>query len=230
MLKKLFVGGFALSVLFFLSVPLVNTQQTANVTVSASFQSILILLVDGTDYGHNLLTGDYTTDESCNFGNVDAIGTAISGGDTMVNGIAGIPVDASGNQLTSPYDPDCDGSFYPILSGTGTNSPTDRTDAGIGIFVLGVQLGGTSYTLNVVATLNSYTTNVTIDQLKWKDDATSSSGYTGYTAFSTTSVNIDTDSGILYRKIFYHDYGLLVQFEDEPGTNTWTVTYTFTAS
>jgi hypothetical protein len=230
MLKKFLVGGSVLAFCFFLSVPLVNTQQTADVTVSAQFQSILILLVDGTDDGHNLLGGDYTTSENCNFGNVDAIGTAITGGDTMVNGITGTPVDASGNPLTSAYDPNCDGSFYPVLSGTGTNSVTDRTDAGIGIFALGVQPGGTSYTLDVTAQLSSNTTNVTIDQLKWKDDADSSSGYTGYTAFSTTSANIDSATSILYRQIFYHDYGLLVQFEDEPGTNTWIVTYTLTAS
>ncbi|MCP2521022.1 hypothetical protein NLD30_11345 [SCandidatus Aminicenantes bacterium Aminicenantia_JdfR_composite] len=190
----------------------------------------MVLLVDGTDDGNNLLGGDYSQNENCNFGNVDAIGTAITGGDSMVNNITGTPVDASGNPLTSPYDPTCDGSFYHILYATGGNSATDRTGAGIGIFALGVQASGTSFSLDVTASLSSNTTNVTIDQLKWKDDSTSTSrGYTDYTDFSTGLTNIDTFTGIFYRAFLYHDYGLLVQFEDEPGTNTWTVTYTLTA-
>jgi len=233
MLKKLLVGGVVLAFCFFLSAPLVDTQtqESANVTVNADFQSILILLVDGTDDGHSIFSGHYSTGETCDFGNVDAIGTAISGGDTMVNGIRGVPVDASGNPLSSPYDSNCDGSFYHVLYATGGNSLSDRTGAGIGIFALGVQLSGTSYSLDVSAQLTQNTANVTIDQLKWKDDGDSTSqGYGDYTSFSTASQNIDTDSGIFYRGVFYHDYGLLVQFEDEPGTNSWTVTYTLTAA
>jgi len=230
MLKKFLVGGVTLAFCFFLSAPLVDTQESADVTVNADFQSILILLVDGTDTGNNLLSGHYSTDETCEFGDVDALGTAISNGDTMVNGISGTPVDSSGNALTSPYDPNCVGSWYPILAATGGNNYADHANAAVGIFVLGVNRSGTSYSLTVAASLSTNTTNVTIDQLKWKDDGTDSTTYENYTSFSTSSTSVASSSGIFWRTHLFHDYGLLVEFEDEPGPNSWTVTYTLSAT
>ena len=73
--------------------------------------------------------------------------------------------------------------------------------------------------------------SVTVGQLKWKDNATTGgSGYTDYTDFSAGSTNITSGgAGALHLNLF-HDYGLLVEFSDDTGNYTWTVTYTLTTT
>jgi hypothetical protein len=199
----------------------VNTQQTATVVVSAQPQQVLILRIDGTDPGWG-----GSTNEICDLGNLDARGTPILGapsGDPDVNGIVGIPVDSAGVPLSSPNDPGCIGAFYPIFSATGGNFWLRHPNSAIAIRIWTLW---ERWNLTVSAQLTTHTQNVTIGQLKWKDDLTSVNGYQGYTDFSTSNILIA--SGIGFR-LFYHDYGLLVEYEDEPGTNIWRITYTLTS-
>jgi len=200
-----------------------NTQQTVTLTVSAQPQQWLRLRVDGTDPGWGL-----TSNERCDLGNLDARGTPISGapsGNPNVNGVAGIPVDSSGLSLSSPDDPACIGSFYPLFSQSGGNFWIQHPNSALAIIVFS---WGTQWQLFVQAQLARNTQNVTVDQLKWKDDLTSANGYQGYTDFTTSNTLIASGDGAWFR-FFYHDYGLLVEYEDEPGQNIWRIIYTLTS-
>jgi len=102
--KRLILGGCLILCLFLFAPVLFSPDATVSVTVN--FQSFLLLATDGTDTGNNLFSesesGDYNDSEACNFGNVNALGTEISGGDSMVDGIEGVLVDSAGNPLTAP--------------------------------------------------------------------------------------------------------------------------------
>jgi hypothetical protein len=206
-------------------------QTSAQVTVNANIQAVSELILDGTDPGGKNPT-NYSTAETCNFGQVDAIGTAISGGDALVNTITGIPVDVSGADLSGGdgiYDPDCVGSFYPFFV-TDIPAPdqNNHVASALGIHVKSVGSGsGGGYSLDVAAVKTAGDPLVTVGQLKWKDNATTGgSGYTDYTDFGASD-NIIGGSGN-YVGSLYHDYGLLVEFLDPTGINTWLVTYTLT--
>jgi hypothetical protein len=204
-----------------------DAQETKSsaVTVQADINDVLVLIIDGTDVGENLYSEDYTTSETCNLGTVDALGTPITGGDIAVNNVKGDPVDASGNELTSPYDPRCIGSFYQFFKTDGKNDPTHHTNSAIGIYARGTNVN--TYSLVVQAAVSG-TANVTVDQLKWKEDgtATATAGYSNYTAFATTPYSIRTGGPGTLELHLFHDYGLLVEFTDTAGTNIWNITYT----
>ncbi|MCP2521021.1 hypothetical protein NLD30_11340 [SCandidatus Aminicenantes bacterium Aminicenantia_JdfR_composite] len=217
-MKKIFL----LILLFiFLNYSVLNTQQTATIVVNAQPQQVLLFGIDGTDQGWGM-----SRDERCDFGNLDARGSPITGapsGNPNVNGIRGTPVDSTGLPLSSSNDPACIGSFYPLFSQTGGNFWTRHPNSALAIRIF----SWGRWQLTVSAQLIANTQNVTIDQLKWKDDSTSAIGYQGYTDFSTSNVLI-ASGGFTFR-FFYHDYGLLVEYEDEPGTNIWRITYTITS-
>jgi|Deesub1362B_J571_1020462.scaffolds.fasta_scaffold00504_11 hypothetical protein len=217
-MKKRFLLIFLLTILNY---SILNTQQTATLTISAQPQQWLRLRIDGTDPGWGA-----TSNEKCEFGNLDARGTPITGapsGDPNVNGISGIPVDSSGLPLSSSNDPACVGSFYPLFSVTGGNFLKWHPNSALAIRIFSWD----TWQLTVSAQLTTHTQNVIIGQLKWKDDSTSANGYQGYTDFSTSNILI-ASGGPTFR-FLYHDYGLLVEYEDEPGTNIWRITYTLTS-
>ncbi len=208
--------------LVFLNYSILNTQQTATVTVTAQPQQVFYFGVDGTDEGWFS-----STNENCDLGNLDARGTPISGappGTPDVNGISGIPVDSSGSPLSSPNDPACIGSFYPIFSQTGGNFWLWHPNSAIAIIIWAGW--DETWNLTVRAQLVANSQNVAIDQLKWKDDTIQANGYQGYIDFSTSNVQVASGRGL---RFLYHDYGLLVEYEDEPGRNVWRVTYTLTS-
>lgn len=200
-------------------------SKSSAVTLQADINDVLVLIIDGTDVGENLYGEDYTTNETCILGTVDALGTPITGGDPAVNNQEGDPVDASGKELTSPYDPTCIGSFYQFFKADSKGDPTQHSTSAIGIYAKGTNV--LAYSLSVQATVSG-TANVTVDQLKWKEDgvATPTAGYSDYTAFDTTEHSIRTGGpGTLEFHLFY-DYGLLVEFTDTAGPNIWNITYT----
>jgi hypothetical protein len=204
-----------------------DAQETTSstVTLQADIDDVLVLIIDGADVGENLYSEDYTTNEACNLGTMDALGTPITGGYPAVNNQKGDPVDASGNELTSPYDPTCIGSFYQFFKADGEGDPTQHSTSAIGIYARCTNVN--TYSLVVQAAVSG-TANVTVDQLKWKEDGavTPTAGYSDYTAFTTTPYSIRTGGlGTLEFHLF-HDYGLLVEFTDTAGTNIWNITYT----
>jgi hypothetical protein len=230
MVKKKLVFCSAL-VLCLLFVPAsFDAQETKSsaVTVQADINDVLVLIIDGTDVGENLYSGDYTTNETCNLGTVDALGTPITGGgaDPAVNNVKGDPVDALGNELTSPYDPRCIGSFYQFFKVDGKGDPTQHSTSAISIYARGTNV--LTYSLSVQANKVPVTGNVTVDQLKWKEDGpvTPTAGYSNYTAFDTTQHSIRTGGPGTLEFHLFHDYGLLVEFTDSAGPNIWNITYT----
>jgi hypothetical protein len=220
---------YIISVIFFSAYNyLYSQQQSASVSIEfelAQPQLILNFTIDGTDAGWNL-----SANETCTIGNVDGRGTPISGapvGDPNVNGVAGIPVNSTGAPLANFYDAACVGAFYPLFAATGGNNTNNHPSCAICIYIRLFWSGG--WTLSSRAQLLSSTANVTLNQLKWKLDATASSGYQNYTSFTAASVQIASGGGgILVTQYLYFDYGLLVENADAPGTNVWLVTYTLT--
>jgi hypothetical protein len=227
MAKKNLVFCSAL-VLCLFSVPAsFDAQETKSsaVTLQADINDVLVLIIDGTDVGENLYSEDYTTNETCILGTVDALGTPITGGDPAVTNQEGDPVDASGNELTSPYDPSCIGSFYQFFKVNDKPDATQHPTSAIGIYARGTNVN--TYSLVVQAAVSG-TANVTVDQLKWKEDgaATPTAGYSDYTAFDTTQHSIRTGGPGTLEFHLFHDYGLLVEFTDTAGPNIWSITYT----
>jgi len=200
------------------------------VTVNVTIRGHLTFVLDGTDAGGSVVAGDYTTAETCDFGTSDAAGGAITGGDALVTGLTGIPVDAAGLDLGAGgvYDPNCVGSFYSFFNTVGTPDRFNHDDTALGIYIRSSRIS--TYSLDVSAAVVGDAT-VTVGQLKWKDNATTGgSGYTDYTDFATSSTNITSGgAGALHLNLF-HDYGLLVEFADATGSYTWTVTYTLTTT
>ena len=199
-------------------------QQNASVNVEFDLGAPLNLIaftIDGTDAGYVL-----STNETCNLGYVDSMGTPISGapvGNPDVNGTAGIPVNSSGAALASFTDPACIGAFYPLFAATGGSFKEQHPNSAVCVFVH--VAGNPTWSLSTSAQLLSSTTGVTLDQLKWKMDATASNGFQNYSAFTTSSVIIASGT-TNFNDYFYMDYGLLVEYTDAPGVNTWLVTYT----
>jgi hypothetical protein len=174
--------------------------------------------VDATDAGWNP-----SGNEIIELGNVDAVGTVISGapaGDPNINGINGIPVGEGGAPLSNPYDSKCRGAFYSFFPGTGGNKNNQHPQSAVCIFLL--TFGRWKITSS--ARLINSTPNVSVNQLKWKMDGASALGARDYIDF-TTSEDI-VASGVDAWQFFYLDYGLLVEYDDAPGTNTWLITYT----
>lgn len=176
--------------------------------------------LDGTDAGY-VLSGN----EICGLGNVDSRGTPISGapvGDPNVNGMAGIPVDSTGAPLADFDDPGCVGAFYPLLAAAGGTNNDQHPNSAICMFLH--LTGNPTWSLSTNAQLLSSTTNMTVDQLKWKMDAAVSNGFQSYTGF-TTSGTIIASGNSNFRGYIYLDYGLLVEYADAPGANVWLITY-----
>ena len=228
MAKKILIFCSALVLCFFLIPDSFDAQETtsSSVTLQTNINDVLVLIIDGTDVGENLLGGDYTTNETCNLGTVDALGTPITGGDPAVNNQKGDPVDGLGNELTSPYDPQCIGSFYQFFKADGKNDPANHLTSAIGIYARGTNVN--TYSLLVQANKVPVTGNVTVDQLKWKEDGavTPAAGYSDYTAFATTPNTIRTGGPGTLEFHLFHDYGLLVEFTDTAGSNIWNIIYT----
>ena len=233
MIKKHLILGGCLILCLFLFAPVLYSPD-ATVSVTANFQSFLTLLTDGTDLGNDLFSevGDYTILEACNFGNVDALGTAISGGDSMVDGIEGVLVDINGDPIIGPPLTDSVGSFYPILEAAGGNNETDHPTACLGIVGLGSYLDNFNLVVSAIVTGPAATTGtpVSVDQLKWKPDGTASGGGDdGYTGFAELPDEIYTGTGVV-NFLLFHDYGLLVLFANATGSVRWTITYTLAAT
>ena len=200
------------------------------VTVNVTIRGHLTFVLDGTDAGGSVVAGDYTTAETCDFGTSDAAGGAITGGDALVTGLTGIPVDAAGLDLGAGgvYDPTCVGSFYSFFNAVGAPDRFNHDDAALGIYIRSSRIS--TYSLDVSAAVAGDAT-VTVGQLKWKDNATTGgSGYTDYTDFSAGSTNITSGGAGALQLNLFHDYGLLVEFADNTGNYTWTVTYTLTTT
>jgi hypothetical protein len=233
MIKKHLILGGCLILCLFLFAPVLFSPD-ATVSVTANFQSFLTLLTDGTDPGSDLFSevGDYTILEACKFGNVDALGTAISGGDSLVDGIEGVLVDSTGNPISGPPLTNSVGSFYPIFETAGGNDENDHPTACLGIVGLGSYVDNFNLVVSatVAGSVTPGATAVSVDQLKWKDDALASSGgYNGYRGFAAAPYTILTGSGVV-NFLLFHDYGLLVLFANATGIVTWTITYTLTAT
>lgn len=204
----------------------------ATVTVNATIRGVTTFVLDGTDAGGSRPGGNYSAAETCNFGTLDAVGGAIAGGDALVTGLTGLPVNAAGADLSGGdgfADPLCVGAFYPFFVAVGTPDQTAHDDAALGIYLHAT--GVTNHRLDVAAAVAG-NASVTVGQLKWKlNTTTGGSGYGDYTAFSAASVNIiPLTAGNLSPTYLYHDYGLLVEFADAAGAYTWTVTYTLTTT
>ncbi len=200
------------------------------VTVNVTIRGHLTFVLEGTDAGGSLPGGNYSTAETCNFGTADAAGGAITGGDALVTGLTGLPVDAAGADLGAGglYDPTCVGSFYPVFVAVGTPDRFAHNDAALGIFIRSSRVA--TYSLDVAAVVAG-DASVTVGQLKWKDNATTGgSGYTDYTDFTVGSTNITSGGAGAIQLYLYQDYGLLVEFADVLGAYTWTVTYTLTTT
>lgn len=232
MIKKRLILSGCLILCLFLFAPVLFSPD-ATVSVTANFQSFLILLTDGTDTGNKLLFDptDYSANENCKFGNVDANGTEISGGDSMVNLVGGVPVDSTGHQASNPLPPNSVGSFYPILEAQGGNDENDHPNACMGIVGLGSYVDNFNLVVSatVAGSVTPGATAVSVGQLKWKDDRIASDGYAGYIDFAAAPYTILTGSGVVSFLLF-HDYGLLVLYANATGIVTWTITYTLTAT
>lgn len=216
--------------IFVMSMSLMG-QTNDTVTVNATIRGTLTFILDGTDAGGSLPAGNYTAAETCNFGTLDAGGGAITGGDALVTGETGLPVDASGADLSGGdgfFDPNCVGAFYQFFSVVGAPSTLNHDTAALGIYARGSHV--TSYTLTVSAAVAG-DASVTVDQLKWKANATTGgSGYGDYTDFAAASATITSGGPSNINLMLYHDYGLLVEYTDVTGNYTWTVTYTMTTT
>lgn len=198
-----------------------------NVSVAVEFEitplDVLTFEIDGTDpmWGRS-------TNEICALGNVDSRGTPISGapvGNPDVNGVIGIPVDSTGAPLAGFDDAGCIGAFYPLFAATGGNTIIEHPNCAL---LMRLQ-SNSAWLLTCHAQLVASTTQVNVSQLKWKMDATASNGFQSYTGFTTAAATIASGSGSVNTR-YYMDYGLLVEFADEPGANSWLVTYTLTAN
>jgi hypothetical protein len=237
MLKKgFFLAGCLMLCLFLFAPALLSPDATVSVT--ANYSSFLTLLVDGTDAGDSLILGNYSTSEACNFGLVDARGTAITGGDSSVNGQTGIPVDSAGYGLSSPYDPNCVGSFYPIFPGTGGNDQNNHPNACLGISGQGSPSLNFYFRVSAAVSAPAATTGtpVAVGQLKWKDDEddpespSDPSGYRAYTDFSSVPFELQLPGEGGLNVLGFHDYGLLVLYANPTGTVTWTILYTLSTT
>lgn len=223
-----------LSVLLVLFVSQMSLVAQDTVTVNAEIRGFLIFRLDVTDAGGSLFAGDYSTAETSNLGLADAGGLAITGGDALVTGETGIPVDATGLDLSAPngfLDPNCVGAFYRFFNTVGTPNATNHDDAALGIFALGSRVSSYDLTTSAILTPGTGDATVTIDQLKWKDNATTGgSGYADYAAFSAAPVSVASGGAGAFYLLIFNDYGLLVEFVDTSGTYTWTLTYTLTTT
>ena len=214
--KRVFI--FLLALCFAGAEAAYTQQQSAAVFVKARVKQFAIFLVDATDAGWGL-----SGNEISELGNVDARGSAISGapaGNPDVNGIVGIPVNAAGAPMADPDDPNCIGAFYPLFSASGGNNNNQHPNSAICIFLLTFQ----RWRITTSAQLLGSTTNVTLGQLKWKMDGSPSSGFQNYIDFTPSEYQLA--SGSWAWGYYYVDYGLLVEYEDGSGPNTWLVTYT----
>jgi hypothetical protein len=197
---------------------LYTQQQSAAVLTEAHIKASAIFILDATDAGWEL-----SDNEVLELGNVDARGTAISGapaGDPDVNGTKGIPVSPGGVPLSTPDGPDCRGAFYSFFPAAGGTHSNQHPHAAICIFLLTFS----RWRITCSAQLLGSSSNVTVDQLKWKRDDLPAHGPKDYTDFTTSESLVA--SGVGAWQFFYLDYGLLVEYEDGSGANTWVITYT----
>lgn len=217
-----------MSVLFIFVMGVSLVAQTSDiVTVNAEIRGTLAFLLDGTDAGGSLPGGNYSDAETCDLGVLDAGGGAITGGDALVTGLTGLPVNAAGADLSGGdgfFDPLCVGAFYQFFTAVGAPDRTAHDDAALGIYAKGSHV--TSYDLTVSAAVAG-DASVTIGQLKWKDNA---GAYATYASFTAAPVSITSGGPSNIDLMLYHDYGLVVEYTDAIGNYTWTVTYTMTTT
>lgn len=209
-----------------MGIPLM-AQTNDTVTVNVAIRSNLTFILDGTDAGGSLPGGNYTAAETCNLGTGDAGGGAITGGDALVTGQTGLPVDASGADLSGGdgfYDANCVGAFYQFFSVVGVPSRTNHDTAALGIYAKGSHV--TTYALTVSAAVVG-DASVTVGQLKWKTNA---GAYGTYASLTAAPASITSGGPSAIDLMLYHDYGLVVEYADHVGSYTWTVTYTMTTT
>ncbi|MCU0285714.1 MAG: hypothetical protein MUF15_04875 [Acidobacteria bacterium] len=202
-------------------------QTNDTVTINAEIRGHLTFILDGTDAGSSLPGGNYSAAETCDFGVLDAGGGAITGGDALVTGQTGLPVDASGADLSGGdgfFDANCVGAFYQFFSAIGAPTRTNHDTAAIGIYAKGSHV--TTYDLTVSAAVVG-DASVTVGQLKWKSNA---GAYATYASFTAAPVSITSGGPSHIDLMLYHDYGLVIEYADVIGSYTWTVTYTMTTT
>lgn len=219
---------FVMSVVFiFVTGMSLMAQETGIVTVNAEIRGTLTFLLDGTDAGGSLPGGNYSATETCDLGVLDAGGGAITGGDALVTGQTGLPVDAAGADLSGGdgfFDATCVGAFYQFFSAEGVPSRTNHDTAALGIYAKGSHVDG--YELTVEASVAG-DASVTVGQLKWKSNAGAYGTYASFTAGPDTITTVGAGAVAL---MLYHDYGLVVEYTDVIGVYEWTVTYTLTTT
>ncbi len=227
-MKKLVLLSIITLGILFLAETAAFAQTTATINLDATIRGVLILRLDGTDANGNLVptaTSAYTTAESMNLGDVDAVGTAIANGDALVNGLTGIPVTAAlGTPPNGFEDTTCVGGLYQFFTTTGADDESDHANTALGIYIRGSRVN--TYSLDVAASVNGDGT-VTVGQLKWKNDA---DAVAAFNDFSAVSANITSGGAVAPRELLFHDFGLVVEFADTPATYTWTITYTLTTT
>lgn len=143
----------------------------------------------------------YGSSESVNFGNVDPTGTATTGDFS----VAGTPIG------------DDSGVYYDVFAANGGNDKHSHPNSALGLHIK----SNREWDLDVTAALIGDPT-VIVGQLYWQDDDNP-----GWTAFSGAVQNIITN-GAQGNSWYFHDYRLEVQYTDEPGVYTWSLTYTVT--
>jgi hypothetical protein len=234
MKRKFFLFGLVAIMVFMLPQLSLQAQTNDTVTVNAEIRGHLTFVLDGTDASANINSGDYTSAETSDLGVGDAGGGAITGGDALVTGETGIPIDGTGSDLTAGdgfYDANCVGGFYRFFNASGATSLTAHDNAALGIYARGSRVTSYSLTTSAVVTPGTGDATVTVGQLKWKDDSTTGgSGDADYTDFAAGAANITSGAAGAFRISLFHDYGLLIEYADTPGTYTWTLTYTLTTT
>lgn len=217
-----------MSVLFiFVTGMTLTAQETGTVTINAEIRGTLTFLLDGSDAGGSLPGGDYSDTETCELGVLDAGGGAITGGDALVTGLTGLPVDAAGADLSGGdgfFDATCVGAFYEFFSILGAPTRLNHDTAALGIYAKGSHVNG--YDLTVGASVAG-DASVTVGQLKWKSNA---GAYATYTSFTAGPDTITSAGAGAVDVMLFHDYGLVVEYTDVIGSYTWTVTYTLTTT
>lgn len=207
--------------IFVMSMSLMG-QTNDTVTVNATIRSSLTFVLDGTDANTT-----YTAAETCAFGTLDAGGGPITGGDALVTGLAGLPVDATGADLSAGdgfFDPTCVGAFYQFFTTTGAPTRTAHDDAALGIYAKGSYVTSCDLTVSAAVAGDA---SVTVGQLKWKSNG---GAYGTYASFTAAPVNFSATGTGAINLMLFHDYGLVVEYADVIGNYTWTVTYTLTTT
>ncbi len=164
-------------------------------------QFSLMLSLDGPDPDDT-----YGPLELIRFGQLDHLGSSISGGD-----FSGVRARRLGSQHL--FDEKFEGVLYEFTPNTGGNNPLNHKNATI---ALKIESPG-SWQLSVSAQAHG-DPSMRVDQLLYKEDRQRE--YTPFTAVSQTI----TQGGSGIHHLFY-DFALKVEPDDLPGNYSWQIIY-----